>query len=68
MAKNYFKIISKQPYIYEKEFGDDNILKIEEPRYKINFIIDLLRIKYKSIFQLDITIDESMISLMLDIL
>ena len=39
MAKNYFKIISKQPYIYEKEFGDDNILNIEDPRYKIYFIV-----------------------------
>ena len=63
MTKNYFKLISKSLHIYEKEFEDDNILNVEDPRKKINWIIDKLRIKFKSNFNLgkDITIDEFLI-------
>ena len=58
MTKNYFKLISKSLHIYEKEFGDDIILNVEDPRKKINWMK-----KFKSNFNLgkDITIDESMI-------
>lgn len=63
ISKNYYKLINTTLHIPNKKYGDDNKNRIKALRYKVNWIIVIIREKFSSSFNLgsDITIDESMI-------